>query len=75
MKKRFLAFLLALSISASLLVMPASAAGSNAAVQAAVALGGMTTEQAAEAACNARIAEFKEILGAAAYDVDVPVFH
>ena len=29
-------------------------------------------EQAAEAACNARIAEFKEILGAAAYDVDVP---
>ena len=29
------------------------------------------TEQAAEAACNARIAEFKEILGAAAYDVDV----
>ena len=36
MKKRFLAFLLALSIAASLLVMPASAAGSNAAVQAAV---------------------------------------
>lgn len=48
MKKRFLAFLLALSISASLLVMPASAAGSNAAVQAAVALGGMTTEQATD---------------------------
>lgn len=48
MKKRFLAFLLALSIVASLLVMPASAAGSNAAVQAAVALGGMTTEQAAQ---------------------------
>ena len=44
MKKRFLAFLLALSIAASLLVIPASAAGSNAAVQAAVALGGMTTE-------------------------------
>lgn len=48
MKKRFLAFLLALSIAASLLAMPASAAGSNAAVQAAVALGGMTTEQAAQ---------------------------
>ena len=48
MKKRFLAFLLALSIAASLLVMPASAADSNAAVQAAVALGGMTTEQAAQ---------------------------
>ena len=29
-------------------------------------------EQAAEAACSVRIAEFKEILGAAAYDVDVP---
>ena len=48
MKKRFLAFLLALSIAASLLGMPASAAGSNAAVQAAVALGGMTTEQSAQ---------------------------
>ena len=30
------------------------------------------TAQQAEDACNARIAEFKEILGAAAYDVDVP---
>ena len=48
MKKRVLAFLLAVSIAASLLVMPASAAGSNAAVQAAVALGGMTAEQAAQ---------------------------
>ena len=48
MKKRFLAFLLAVSIAVSMLVMPASAAGSNAAVQAAVALGGMTTEQAAQ---------------------------
>ena len=32
MKKRFLAFLLAISIAVSMLVMPASAAGSNAAV-------------------------------------------
>ena len=48
MKKRFLAFLLAVSIAVSMLVMPASAAGSNAAVQAAVALGGMTTEQSAQ---------------------------
>lgn len=48
MKKRFLAFLLAISIAVSMLVMPASAAGSNAAVQAAVALGGMTTEQSAQ---------------------------
>jgi len=48
MKKRFLAFLLAVSIAVSMLVMPASAAGSNAAVQAAVALGGMSTEQSAQ---------------------------
>ena len=48
MKKRVLAFLLAVSIAVSMLVMPASAAGSNAAVQAAVALGGMTTEQSAQ---------------------------
>ena len=48
MKKRFLAFLLAVSIAVSMLVMPASAAGSNAAVQAAVTLGGMTTEQSAQ---------------------------
>lgn len=48
MKKRFLAFLLAVSIAVSMLVMPASAAGSNAAVQAAVALGGMITEQSAQ---------------------------
>ena len=48
MKKRFLAFLLAVSIAVSMLMMPASAAGSNAAVQAAVALGGMTTEQSAQ---------------------------
>ena len=48
MKKRLLAFLLTVSIAVSLLVVPASAAGSNAAVQAAVALGGMTADQAAQ---------------------------
>lgn len=47
MKKRFLAFLLAACIACSLLVMPASAAASNAAVQTAVTLGGLTSEQAA----------------------------
>lgn len=47
MKKRLLAFLLAVCVAASMLVLPASAAGSNAAVQAAVALGGMSSEQAA----------------------------
>ena len=48
MKKRLLAFLLAVSIAVSLLVVPASAAGSNAAVQAAVALSGMTADQSSQ---------------------------
>ena len=47
MKKRLLAFLLAACIACSLLVVPASAAGSNAAVQTAVTLGGLTSEQTA----------------------------
>ena len=47
MKKRFLAFLLAVCVAASMLVMPASAAGSNAAIQTATALGGLTAEQSA----------------------------
>ncbi len=46
MKKRFLAFLLAVCIACSLLVVPANAAASNAAVQTAVTLGGLTSEQA-----------------------------
>ena len=45
MKKRFLALLLAVCIAASMLVLPASAAGNNPAVQAAVTLGGLTAEQ------------------------------
>ena len=48
MKKRFLALLLAACIGVSMLVLPASAAGSNTAVQTAVTLGAMTTEQAAQ---------------------------
>ena len=46
MKKRFLAFLLAVCVAVSMLVLPASAVGSNAAVQTATALGGLTAEQA-----------------------------
>ncbi len=47
MKKRFLALLLAVCIGVSMLVLPASAAGSNTAVQTAVTLGGFSTEEAA----------------------------
>ena len=47
MKKRFLAFLLAVCVAVSMLVLPASAVGSNAAVQTATALGGLTAEQSA----------------------------
>ena len=46
MKKRILSLLLAVSIACSMLVVPANAAASNAAVQTAVTLGGMTSEQA-----------------------------
>lgn len=48
MKKRFLAFLLAACVAASCLMLPAAASGSNAALQTAVMLGGMTAEQAAQ---------------------------
>ena len=47
MKKRFLALLLAVCIGVSVLVLPASAAGSNTAVQTAVTLGAFSTEEAA----------------------------
>ena len=46
MKKRFLALLLAVCIAASMLVMPASAS-SNAAIQTAISLGGITSDQSA----------------------------
>ena len=45
MKKRLLAFLLAVSIAVSMLVMPASAAGNNTAVQFAITLGAMDADQ------------------------------
>ena len=47
MKKRFLALLLAVCIGVSVLGLPASAAGSNTAVQTAVTLGAFSTEEAA----------------------------
>ena len=47
MKKRFLALLLSVCIGVSMLVLPASAAGSNTAVQTAVTLGAFSTEEAA----------------------------
>ena len=45
MKKRLLAFLLAVSIAVSMLVMPASAACNNTSVQFAITLGAMDSEQ------------------------------
>ena len=50
MKKRFFALLLAMCIACTMLVMPASAGGSNTAVQAAVMLGGLDSGQDAGAA-------------------------
>ena len=50
MKKRFLALLLAVCIGVSVLVLPASAAGSNTAVQTAVTLGGFSAEDDTNAA-------------------------
>ena len=50
MKKRFFALLLAVCIACTMLVMPASAGGSNTAVQAAVMLGGLDSGQDAGAA-------------------------
>ena len=47
MKKRILALLLAVCAACTMLVMPASASSANTAVQAAVMLGGLTSEQAA----------------------------
>ena len=47
MKQRFIALLLAVCIACTMLVMPASASSANTAVQAAVMLGGLTSEQAA----------------------------
>ena len=50
MKKRFFALLLAVCIACTMLVMPASAGGSNTAAQAAVMLGGLDSGQDADAA-------------------------
>ena len=50
MKQRFIALLLAVCIACTMLVVPASASSANTAVQAAVMLGGLTSEQPADAA-------------------------
>ena len=47
MKKRFLALLLAVCIACGMWVVPASATSANTAVQTAVMLGGLTSEQTA----------------------------
>ena len=47
MKKRILALLLAVCVACSMLILPASASGSNTAVQTAVTLGGLTSDQTA----------------------------
>ena len=55
MKKRLFSLLLAVCIGASMLVLPASAAGSNPAVQVAVTLGGITSGQTDDASLNAAL--------------------
>ena len=50
MKKRILALLLAVCVACSILILPASASGSNTAVQTAVTLGGLTSDQTANLA-------------------------
>ena len=50
MKKRVLALLLAVCMACSMLILPASASGSNTAVQTAVTLGGLTSDQTANLA-------------------------
>ncbi len=55
MKKRLLALLLAVCIGTTMLILPASAAGSNTAIQVAVTLGGLTTDQTDEASLNSAL--------------------
>ena len=55
MKKRLLSLLLAVCIGASMLVLPASAAGSNPAIQVAVTLGGIASDQTDDASLNAAL--------------------
>ena len=62
MKKRFLALLLAVCIGVSMLVLPASAASSNTAVQTAVALGGLSAEQSAQLDAPLTRGQFAKLL-------------
>ena len=62
MKKRFLTLLLAVCIGVSMLVLPASAASSNTAVQTAVALGGLSAEQSAQLSAPLTRGQFAKLL-------------
>ena len=64
MKKRLLAFLLAVCTAFSMLVLPASASGSNAAVQTAITLGALTPDQTANLAAPLTRGQFARMLTA-----------
>ena len=64
MKKRLLAFLLAVCAAFSLLAMPAAASGSNAAVQTAITLGALDPDQAANLAAPLTRGQFARMLTA-----------
>ena len=64
MKKRLLAFLLAVCTAFSMLVLPASASGSNAAVQTAITLGALTPDQTANLAAPLTRSQFARMLTA-----------
>lgn len=64
MKKRLLAFLLAVCTAFSMLVLPASASGSNAAVQTALTLGALTPDQTANLAAPLTRGQFARMLTA-----------
>lgn len=67
MRKRILALLLAVCVACSMLVLPASAASSNAAVQTAVTLGALTVNEASEcsaALTRSRLAKFLTVFSA-----------
>ena len=73
MKKRLLAFLLAVSIAVSMLVMPASAAGNNTAVQFAITLGAMDSEQSG--ALNAAVTRGAFARMLTSYLLQYPAFY
>ena len=62
MKKRILALLLAVCVACSMLILPASASGSNTAVQTAVTLGGLTSDQTANLAAPLTRGELTKLM-------------